>query len=75
MSVTFTMRMDAEDKQVIAEFARLHNKSMAEFMIEAAMEKIEDEIDLRTWYEAEAEYERDSTTYSLDEVKRRMGLK
>ena len=74
MSVTFTMRMEAEQKQVIADFARLKNMSMAEFMIEAAMEKIEDELDLQAWYEAEAEYEREPVTYSLDEIKAQLGF-
>lgn len=74
MSVTFSMRMEAEEKQAIADFAKLKNQSMAEFMIEAALEKIEDELDLQTWYEAEAEYQRNPMTYSLDEVKEHLGF-
>ena len=74
MSTTYTMRIEERDKQLISRFSKMNRQSMAEFMICAAMEKIEDSIDLRAWDKANAEFEKDQTTYSLDEVEKELGI-
>ena len=76
MSTTFTMRIDEGQKKLISEFAASQGKSMAEFMLEASLDIIEDAIDLRDWNDAMKEYEvRDHTTYSHDEVMREFGMR
>lgn len=74
MSTTYTMRINEADKRLISEYSKANRQSMAEFMIGAAMEKIEDAIDLKAWNKANSEFEADSETYSLDEVERELGL-
>ena len=74
MSVTFTMRMDAEDKRLIADFAKMQNKSMSEFMLQAAMEAIEDEVDLAAWREAKREFDDDPQACTLTELKESLEL-
>ncbi len=75
MSTTYTMRIDEGHKTLISEYAAAQGQSMAEFMIEAALDIIEDATDLRDWEEAYAEYKADPVTYSLDEVMEEFGLR
>lgn len=75
MSTTFTMRIDEGQKKLISEFAASQGKSMAEFMLEASLDIIEDAIDLRDWNDAMKEYEADPTTYSHDELMHEFGMR
>ncbi|MDP9801055.1 uncharacterized protein (DUF1778 family) [Arcanobacterium wilhelmae] len=74
-STTFTMRMDDSQKKLIAEFAKARGESMAEFILSTALDRIEDEIDVRDWHEAKAEFDADPVTYSMDEIKAEFGVK
>ncbi len=75
MSTTFTMRMEEGQKTLISEYAAAQGQSMADFMLEAALEIIEDATDLRDWEEAYAEYKADPVTYSHDEIMKEFGLR
>ena len=75
MSTTFTMRLDDSQKTLIAEYAAIHGKSMAEFMLDAALDIIEDATDLRDWKAAKAEFDKDPVTYSNDEIMREFKLR
>jgi uncharacterized protein (DUF1778 family) len=67
--------MDEKQKILISEFAAIHGKSMADFMLTAALDVIEDAIDLRDWYAAKAEFDKDPVTISHDEIMREFGLR
>jgi uncharacterized protein (DUF1778 family) len=69
------MRLDESQKTLISEYAAIHGKSMAEFMIGAALDVIEDATDLRDWKAAKAEFDRNPITYSNDEIMREFGLR
>lgn len=75
MSTTFTMRLDDGQKELIAEYAAMHGKSMSEFMLDAALDIIENETDLRDWKAAKAEFDKNPKTYSNDEIMREFGLR
>ena len=75
MSTTFTMRLDESQKTLISEYASVMGISMAELMLNATMDVIEDAIDLRTWHEAKAEHEANPVTYSHDEIMKEFGLR
>lgn len=47
---------------------------MRENMDKSSYVQNEDELDLELYREAKTEFEADSTTYSLDEVKKEIGL-
>lgn len=47
----------------------MHGSTMAEFMLAATMDRIEDEIDLSDWDEAKAAHDADPATYTLAEVE------
>ena len=68
MSTTFTMRLDENQKTLISEYASVMGVSMAEFMLNATLDVIEDAIDLRTWHEAKSEFDADPITYSAEEI-------
>ena len=48
--------------------------SLSDLFRNALIEKIEDEYDLTCYKKAKEEYEKNPTTYSLDEVKKELGL-
>ncbi|MBQ6346066.1 MAG: DUF1778 domain-containing protein [Clostridia bacterium] len=73
--MTMTLRISDEDSRLIKDFAKLHGISVSEFMRRAALEKIEDEIDVRAAEKAYAEYLADPVTFSLDEIEKEFGLK
>ena len=75
MSTTFTMRMDEDQKALIADYAAVHGQSMAEFMLNSALDVIEEAIDLRDWHKAKAEFDENPVTHSNDEVMREFGLR
>jgi thioredoxin-like negative regulator of GroEL len=68
MPTTFTMKIDESQKTLISEYAAVQGKSMAEFMLEAALNAIEDATDLRDWKAAKAEFDKDPVTYSAAEI-------
>ena len=72
--MTMTLRISDEDSKLIKDFAKLHGISASEFMRRAALEKIEDELDVRAAEKAYAEYLADPVTYSHEEMGRMLGI-
>ena len=70
-----TVRMSDDDTRLIKDYAKLHGITVSDFMRRAALEKIEDELDIRAAEKAYAEYLADPVTYSLDEIEEEFGLK
>lgn len=73
--MTVSLRMSEDDTRLIKDYARLHGISVSEFMRRAALEKIEDELDVRAAEKAYAEYLADPVTYSHEEIMKEFGLK
>jgi uncharacterized protein (DUF1778 family) len=63
-----TIRLDEAEKSLITDYAHTFGTSVSEFMRRVALERIEDELDLRVWDEAKAEFDRNPTTYSAAEI-------
>lgn len=70
-STTMTIRLESDEKALISSYAEAFGTSVSEFMRKAAIERIEDELDLKAWEEAKAEFEADPTTISASEIARR----
>jgi uncharacterized protein (DUF1778 family) len=69
-----TLRINEEDAQLIRDYARLHGITVSEFLRRAALEKIEDELDIRVAEKAYADYLADPVTYSHEEMGRMLGF-
>ena len=72
--MAFSIRLTEQERQLADSYARLHSLTLAEAFKQALFEKIEDEYDLKIYNEAFAEYEENPTTYSLEEMKKELGL-
>ena len=63
-----SLRFQPEDEKLIKDYAAFNNTSVSEFMRQAALERIEDEYDLKTFREAMAEFQKDPVTYSHEDA-------
>ena len=73
-STTLTIRLNQEDKDYIAAYAAMNRKSVASIVLESVLERIEDEMDVRLYDIAKAEFEKNPVTYTLDEVEQDLGI-
>lgn len=70
-SATMTIRLESEEKTLISDYASAFGISVSEFMRNVALERIEDELDLKVWEEAKAEFEADPVTFSAAEIAKK----
>lgn len=75
LEATMTVRMDEDEKALISDYARMAGTSASQFMRRCALEKIEDEIDVKAYKKAKAAFDANPVSYSNDEVMREFGLK
>ena len=68
MDTTITIRLDNDDKDLIARYARTKGRSVSDIVREAILAQIEDEYDLELYRQAIEEYRKNPVSYSLDEV-------
>ena len=73
--MTITVRMSDEDTRLIRDYAKLQGVTVSEFIRRAALERIEDELDIRAAEKAYAEYLANPVTYTHDEIMEEFGLK
>jgi len=69
---TMTIRINEEDKQLIQSYAAIHGMSAADVLRRSALERIEDEFDLRELQEAMRTS--DGEFVSHDELMSKYGL-
>ena len=70
-SATMTVRLDASEKDLIAAYAKTYGTTSSDFLRKCALQKIEDELDYAEACSAKAEFEKDSTTFSFDEIEKK----
>ena len=70
-----TLRINEEESRLIKDYAKLHGITVSEFLRRAALEKIEDVLDIRAAEKAYADYLADPVTYSHEEIMKEFGLK
>lgn len=68
MNTTITVRLDSDDKEIIARYARTKGRSVSDIIRDAILNQIEDEYDLQLYRNAIEEYRKMPISYSLDEV-------
>ena len=72
--MTISVRLEDDDAALIKKYAALHNISLSDLIRQTLIEKIEDEYDLAAYNRTTKEFQKDSTTYTLDEVEKELGL-
>ena len=72
--MTISVRLSDKDMELIKTYAKLNNISLSDLIRSAVMEKIEDEYDLECYNKAIEECKNNPKTYTLDEVKKELGL-
>jgi predicted DNA-binding protein len=73
-TMTISVRLNDKDTELIKAYAEMNNISLSELVRNAILEKIEDEYDLECYEKAVAEYKKNPKTYTLEEVKKELGL-
>ena len=68
-------RISGEEESLVMQYVKVKNISISDLIREAVMEKIEDEIDLKLYEEAMAEFRKKPITYSLAEVEKELGMR
>ena len=72
--MTISLRLSDKDTQLIKKYAEINNISVSELVRQAVTERIENEYDLELFDKALAEFEANPVTYTLEEVKRELGI-
>lgn len=72
--MTISVRLNDEDTELIKAYADLNNISLSDLIRNAVLEKIENEYDLDCYKKAIAEFKKNPKTYTLNEVKKELGL-
>lgn len=66
-----SLRLDQEEEKLIRQYAKLNHITLTDLIKNAVIEKIENEIDLKSFNKAMKEMEK---TYSFEDVKKELGL-
>ena len=72
--MTISVRLNDEDSRLFRKYAEINNMTISELVRQAIMERIEDEYDLKAYYEAMEEFKKNPVTYTHEEVKRMLEL-
>lgn len=65
---TMTVRLDSAEKSLISDYAAAFGTSVSEFVRTTVLERIEDELDLKAWEWAKAEFDADPQTISAAQI-------
>ena len=72
--MTISVRLNDKDTELIKAYAEMNNISLSDLIRNAVIEKIEDEYDLECYEKAMKKYNKNPKTYSMEEVKKELGL-
>ncbi len=72
--MTISVRLSEKDTELIKSYAKINNISLSDLVRVAVLEKIEDEYDLESYEKAIKEYNKNPKTYTMDEVKKELGI-
>lgn len=72
--MTISLRLTDEDTNLIKAYAELNGITVSEFLRRSALERIEDEFDLKAYEDAMKEYKKHPITYSHEEVAKLLDL-
>ncbi|MGB4778272.1 type II toxin-antitoxin system RelB family antitoxin [Microbacterium sp.] len=65
---TLTLRLAESEKKLLADYAKAFGMSLSEFVRTSALERIEDELDLKAWDEAKGEFDANPETLTAEQI-------
>lgn len=71
---TISLRLNDADSMLIKKYAEMNGISISDLVRQSVIEHIEDEMDLKAYEKATAEYRENPVTYTHDEVKKMLEL-
>lgn len=71
---TISLRLNDADSMLIKKYAEMNDISISDLVRQSVIEHIEDEMDLKAYEKAIAEYRENPVTYTHDEVKKMLEL-
>lgn len=69
-----SVRLNEEDTRLFKSYAELNGMTLSDLFRESVIRRIEDEYDLKLYYEAMEEFKKDPMTYTHEETKKMLGL-
>jgi len=72
--MAISIRVSEQEAALFKDYASAYDMTVSELVRQTVMARIEDELDIKLYEEAKAEYEKDKTTYTFEEVERHLGL-
>ncbi len=69
-----SIRLNDEDTLLFKSYAELNGLTLSDLFRESVIKRIEDEYDLRLYYEAMEEYKKNPITYTHEEMKKMLEL-
>ena len=72
--MTISVRLSDKDTELVKAYAEMNNISLSDLVRNAVLEKIEDEYDLKVYYEAMEEYKKNPKTCTHEEVREMMRI-
>ena len=72
--MNISLNLNEQDSVQFQKYAEQKNMSVAELIRAIVLEKIEEELDLKAYEKAMEEFRKNPVTYSLEEVKKELGL-
>ncbi|MCL2318248.1 MAG: DUF6290 family protein [Methanomassiliicoccaceae archaeon] len=72
--MVYSIRFSPEEQMLIEQYAALHGMKISDVIRRATMDMIEDELDIEVFRQALKNFEKDPRTYTMDEVKKELGL-
>lgn len=72
--MTVSLRLNNSDSELIKAYADMNGISVSELFRQTVLERIEDELDLKTYEQAMEEYKADPVTYPLEDVIKELNL-
>ena len=72
--MNISLNLNEQDSVLFQKYAEQKNMTVAELIRMIVLEKIEEDFDLKAYEKAMEEFRRNPVTYSLDEVKKELGI-
>ena len=72
--MAISLRLSDDETELIKRYAAMKKLSVSDVIRKAVLEKIEDEYDLETYYQAMEDFKKNPATYTHEEVKKMLEL-